>query len=74
LADPEAIADELNPLTISYTANTISCTAIGKVKNNEIADVGLWPNIPNKPDANNKMPPTKPQTDILIEPISSKMY
>ena len=31
-ADPEAIADLLNPLTISHTANTISCTAIGRNK------------------------------------------
>ena len=64
MAGPETIADELNPLTISHTANTISCTAIGKVKNSEIDDVGLWPNIPNKPDANNNMAPMKPQTDI----------
>jgi hypothetical protein len=32
LADPEAIADELNPLTISHTARTISCKAIGSHK------------------------------------------
>ena len=29
-ADSEAIADELNPLTISHTAKTISCKAIGR--------------------------------------------
>jgi len=29
--DSEAIVDELNPLTISHTANTISCTQIGRV-------------------------------------------
>ena len=63
-ADPESIADDLNPLTISHTANTISCTAIGKVKNIEIGDVGLRPNIPKKPDANNNMAPIRPQTDI----------
>jgi len=32
LADPEAIADGLNPLTISHTARTISFTAIGRFK------------------------------------------
>ena len=30
LADSEAIADGLNPLTISHTAKTISCKNIGK--------------------------------------------
>ena len=30
MADPEAIAGELNPLTISHTAITISCKNIGK--------------------------------------------
>jgi hypothetical protein len=30
MADAEAIADELNPLTISHTAKTISCKAIGE--------------------------------------------
>ena len=32
LADEELIADELNPLTMSHTAKTISCTHIGRVK------------------------------------------
>jgi hypothetical protein len=32
LPDPEAITDGLNPLTISHTAKTISCTAIGTAK------------------------------------------
>jgi hypothetical protein len=43
LADGELIADGLNPLTISHTAKTISCTASGanKISNTE-------PNIPNK--------------------------
>ena len=31
-ADPEATADGLNPLTISQTARTISCTAIGAAR------------------------------------------
>jgi hypothetical protein len=31
-AGPEAIADELNPLTTNHTARTISCTAIGRAK------------------------------------------
>jgi hypothetical protein len=30
--DVKATADELNPLTISHTAKTISCTAIGRFK------------------------------------------
>jgi len=62
-ADPETIADELNPLTISHTAKTISCTAIGSEKI-EISDVRLKPNIPNKPSANNNMAPIRPQTEI----------
>jgi hypothetical protein len=32
LADSEAIADELNPLTISHIARTISFKAIGRAK------------------------------------------
>ena len=32
LADPEAIADGLKPLTISHTAKTISCKPIGTLK------------------------------------------
>jgi len=62
LADPEAIADELNPLIISHTANTISCTAIGRTKKLEIVE--LRPNIPSKPSANNNVAPMKPQADI----------
>ena len=31
-ADPEAITDGLNPLTISHTAKTISCRPIGTAK------------------------------------------
>src|SRR2546423_6819299 len=31
-ADLEAIADKLNPLTISQTARTISCTAMGRIR------------------------------------------
>jgi hypothetical protein len=31
-ADPEALADGLNPLAISQTAKTISCTAIGAAR------------------------------------------
>ncbi|GAH33894.1 unnamed protein product [marine sediment metagenome] len=64
MADSEAIADELNPLTISHTARTISFTAIGRFKKIEIVEKGLWPNIPNKPaSANNNGAPIRPQTD-----------
>jgi hypothetical protein len=41
LADGEAIADELNPLTISHTARTISFTTIGTAK--RTVDGGIRP-------------------------------
>ena len=63
-ADPEAIADGLNPLAISHTARTISFKAIGKLKNIEIVEEGLRPNIPNKPAAKSNVAPMRPQTDI----------
>ena len=64
MADAEAIADELNPLTISHTAKTISCKAMGineKVANTEVSVIK--PNISNKAPANNNAAPRKPQTD-----------
>jgi len=68
LSDPEAIADELNPLTISHTARNISFKAIGRNKKVDIVDVavgeGLRSNIDNKPDTNINMAPIRPQTDI----------
>jgi hypothetical protein len=55
----------VNPLTISHTAKTISCKAIGKDKRIEIVEKGLTrPNIPNKPAANINGAPMRPQTDI----------
>jgi hypothetical protein len=63
LADPEEIADELNPLTISHTARTISFTAIGTYKKVEIVDEGSRPNIINKLTANHNGTPIRPQTD-----------
>jgi len=70
LADPEAIADELNPLTISHTARTISFKAIGRNKNIDIVDVavgeGLRSNIDNKPDTNINMAPIRPQTVMAL--------
>jgi len=62
-ANPEAVADELNPLTTSHTANTISFKAVGKNNNVEIVEEGSRPNIGNKPDAKYNGAPTRPQTD-----------
>jgi hypothetical protein len=56
--------DELNPLTISHTARTISFKANGRNKNIPIVEKGLRPNIPNKPAANINAAPMRPQTDI----------
>jgi len=66
LADSEAIADELNPLTISHIPRNISFNIIGRAK--KIVDAGmeppaLGPNKPNKPAANNNVAPIRPQTD-----------
>ena len=45
----KAIADELNPLTISHTARTISFTPIGRFKKIEVVEKGLIrSNTPNK--------------------------
>jgi hypothetical protein len=59
------IADESNPLTISHTARTISCTAIGIDKTVSTMDNGgIKPNIINKPAENNNVAPIRPQTEI----------
>jgi hypothetical protein len=62
LADPEAIADGLNPLTISHTARTISFEAIGRQKKIS-KDSVMEPNIINKLTASHNGTPIRPQTD-----------
>ena len=57
LVDGEAIADELNPLTISHTAKTISGAAIMIAKTS--SDVGKRPNIRKGAVANHNTPPTR---------------
>ena len=64
LTDPEAIADELNPLTISHIAKTISCKAIGKFKAIESIELGSsFINRGKRPAANINGAPIRPQTD-----------
>ena len=63
-ADREAIADGLNPLTISHTARTISCTPIGScTKMKGVEKYIIWPDIANKAPANDNAAPIKPQPD-----------
>ena len=61
LADPEAIADELNPLTISHIARTISFKIIGRYKiiNAEVIAINS-----NRFTSINNMAATTPHTDI----------
>ena len=64
MADSEAIADELNPLTISHTARTISNKAIGKANNAAIGEKRVTtPNTRNKLAAKINGAPIRPQTD-----------
>ncbi len=62
LADSEAIADELNPLTISQIPRNISFEIIGRAK--IIPALILMPKVSNKFHVNTNMAPMKPQTDI----------
>src|SRR5690242_5227795 len=63
-ADGEAIADELNPLTISHTARTISCTAMGRAKTTWNVDKGpMRRNMTNTPATRHNVAPTRPQPD-----------
>jgi len=61
LADPEAIADGLNPLTISHTAKTISCKAIGMI--NKIVITGKRSNIDSTEPVDKAAAAAKPQPD-----------
>jgi hypothetical protein len=64
LADPEAITDGLNPLTISHTAKTISCRPIGTCnKMKTVEKYIIWPDIANKAAASDNATPRKPQPD-----------
>jgi hypothetical protein len=63
-ADPEAIADGLNPLTISHTARTISFTTIGRYKKVANTEDSLSEQkIINKLTTNQGATPIRPQTD-----------
>ena len=64
-ADREAIADGLNPFTISHSAMTISCKNIGKFITKSIVEKGLmsWKMI-KKPVIRCNVMAMKPQTDI----------
>jgi len=63
-ADREAITDELNPLTISHTAKTISCTAIGTARTTWEVDIGpMTRNITNMLVTIINMIPIRPQPD-----------
>ena len=42
LAEGVAIADGLNPLTISHTANTISCTPMGRYRISKVLEVNFF--------------------------------
>jgi hypothetical protein len=60
-ADGEAIADGLNPLTISQIPRNISFKIIGRAK--IIPALILMPNISNKFHVNNNATAMRPQTD-----------
>ena len=59
--DSEAIADELNPLTISHIASTISFRPIGRYKRGCIPEEE--PKTANKHAANHNGTPIRPQPD-----------
>ena len=62
--DPEAIADELNPLTMSHTARTISNEAIGRANMAAMGEKRVrTPNTRNKLAAKINGAPIRPQTD-----------
>ncbi len=63
-ADSEATADELNPLTISHTARTISSKAAEETTRSRSARRDHKAEHANKPDAKYKGAPIRPQTDI----------
>jgi len=60
----EAIADGLNPLTISHTARTISCGSIGRFNTICAVEKGaMTPYMANKADTMVIMAATTPQPD-----------
>src|SRR4030042_2518187 len=64
-ADREAIADGLNPLTISHTARTSSCGNIGiTITTCSVLKGAMRPILTNAHDTMPDMPKTRPQTDI----------
>jgi hypothetical protein len=63
-AEPEAAADELNPLTISHTARTISFTPMGRFKATWSADMEpVTPKRTSMPAAKPNVVPAIPQPD-----------
>ena len=64
-ADREAIAEGLNPLTISHTARTISCGNIGiTIATFSVLKGAMRPVLTKAHDTMPDMPKTRPQTDI----------
>ena len=62
LADPDLIADELNPLTKSHIGNNSSNKAPG-INTITSPSISIWPNIYNKVPGNNNAYPMRPKTD-----------
>lgn len=66
-ADKEAIADGLNPFTISHTARTISCGNIGIIIRTCSVPIGaMSPILTSAHEIMPDMPKTRPQTDIHL--------
>jgi len=59
------ITSGLNPLIINHTANTISCTAIGRANTVKIDEIILGSSlyIPTKPYNKTNAAPISPQVD-----------
>ena len=63
VAAGEVTAVELNPLSISHTARTISCRASGAYMMLETVELGSPVTASEKPDASIGGTPMRPQTD-----------
>ena len=64
-SDREAIADGLNPLTISHIAITISCRPMGRAKITWVVEKGMMrPNRSKKVTAIHNMAAKRPHPDI----------
>ena len=63
-ADPEAIADGLNPLTINQTPRNTSFKIIGRARTNPTEIPTSKPDVDNKFNANINTTPMRPQTDM----------